>query len=166
MLQRFINVDRDGAVSIQGDLRVLYSTMLMIRVMLLSGSRSYLSYGLTTAIRYSTVRRQFKNISGKKEETQLINYQTQQMKLFPLMATMFAHSFTQDHIVAKFKQLLKDIKKQNFKNLDLLHHYTSGMKSVFTQDTYDGLLQIRQSLGGGGYSAWSGIPRLIEDYSP
>jgi acyl-CoA oxidase len=94
MLQRFINVDRDGSVSIQGDLRVLYSTMLMIRVMLLSGSRNYLAVGLTTAIRYSTVRRQFKNISGKKEETQLINYQTQQMKLFPLMATMFAHSFT------------------------------------------------------------------------
>lgn len=88
------------------------------------------------------------------------------MKLFPLMATMFAHSFASDHIVDKFNQLLKEIKKQNFKNLDLLHHYTSGMKSVFTQDCYDGLLQIRQSLGGGGYSAWSGIPKLIEDYSP
>jgi len=28
------------------------------------------------------------------------------------------------------------------------------------------LLVIRQSLGGAGYSAWSGIPFLIEDYSP
>ena len=88
------------------------------------------------------------------------------MKLFPLLATTFAHSFASDHIVDKFQQLLKDIKKQNFKNLDLLHHYTSGMKSVFTQDCYDGLLHMRQSLGGGGYSAWSGIPKLIEDYSP
>jgi hypothetical protein len=54
------------------------------------------------------------------------------MKLFPLLATMFAQSFAQDHVVEKFNQLLKDIKKQNFKNLDLLHHYTSGMKSVYT----------------------------------
>jgi hypothetical protein len=68
MLQRFINVDRDGSVSIQGDLRVLYSTMLMIRVMLLAGSKLYMSAGLTIALRYSCVRRQFKNISGKKEE--------------------------------------------------------------------------------------------------
>lgn len=74
MLQRFIAVDRDGSVSIQGDMRVLYSTMLFIRVMLLSGSRHYLSLGLTIGLRYSVVRRQFKNISGKKEETQLLDY--------------------------------------------------------------------------------------------
>jgi hypothetical protein len=43
MLQRFISVDREGAVSIQGDLRVLYSTMLMIRVMLIAGAKSYLA---------------------------------------------------------------------------------------------------------------------------
>ena len=62
--------------------------------------------------------------------------------------------------------MIEEIKKQNFKNLDLLHHYTSGMKSVYTQNVYDSLLQIRQSIGGAGYSAWSGIPRMIEDYSP
>jgi acyl-CoA oxidase len=28
------------------------------------------------------------------------------------------------------------------------------------------MLQIRQCIGGAGYSAWSGIPRLIEDFSP
>ena len=40
------------------------------------------------------------------------------------------------------------------------------MKSVFTQDTHDGVLLIRQSLGGAGFTAWSGLPRLIEDFSP
>jgi len=57
MLQKFISVDKEGAVSIQGDLRVLYSTMLMIRVMLLSGARSYLAKGLLISLRYSAVRR-------------------------------------------------------------------------------------------------------------
>jgi acyl-CoA oxidase len=28
------------------------------------------------------------------------------------------------------------------------------------------MVLIRQSLGGAGYSAWSGIPFLMEDYSP
>tara|TARA_B110000285_G_C14493780_1_gene325109 strand:+ start:165 stop:302 length:138 start_codon:yes stop_codon:yes gene_type:complete len=30
----------------------------------------------------------------------------------------------------------------------------------------DGMLVARQSVGGAGYSAWSGIPRQIEEYSP
>jgi acyl-CoA oxidase len=76
MLQKFVTVDRDGSVSIQGDLRVLYSTMLMIRMMLLAASKYYFSYSLTIALRYSVVRRQFKNVSGKKEETKLLDYQT------------------------------------------------------------------------------------------
>lgn len=49
----------------------------MIRVMLTHGSKLYLANGLTIALRYSVVRRQFKNISGQKEETQLLDYQTQ-----------------------------------------------------------------------------------------
>lgn len=41
-------------------------------------------------------------------------------------------SFADDHVANKYEQLLEEIKKQNFKNMDLLHHYTSGMKAVFT----------------------------------
>ena len=37
------------------------------------------------------------------------------------------------------------------------------MKDVFTQDNLDGILQMRQSLGGAGYSAWSGIPSVFDD---
>jgi hypothetical protein len=59
-----------------------------------------------------------------------------------------------------------EIAEGDFKSMDLIHHLTSGGKSVFTQDCHDSLLVVRQSLGGAGYSAWSGIPYLIEDYSP
>jgi acyl-CoA oxidase len=90
MLQKFISVDRDGSVSINGDLRVLYSTMMLIRQSLICWTKYYLAKALTIAIRYSIVRRQFKNISGRKEETQLLDYQTQQQKLFPIVARMFA----------------------------------------------------------------------------
>jgi len=46
-----------------------------------------------------------------------------------------------------------------------MHHYTSGGKSIFTQEAVDCNIQIRQALGGAGYSAWSGIPRIIENVS-
>lgn len=29
----------------------------------------------------------------------------------------------------------------------------------------DGLMLIRQSIGGAGYTAWSGIPSIITDFS-
>ena len=90
MLQKFISVDRNGDIEMRGDLRIMYSTMLQVRCSLIYQAKMYLAPALTIGIRYSIVRRQFKNISGQPTETQLIDYQTQQFKLFPLVATMFA----------------------------------------------------------------------------
>ena len=140
--------------------------MLYIRVAIVNNGFKYLAVSLLIALRYSAVRRQFRNISGQKEEVQLLDYQTQQFKLFPLLANCFAQAAASDIVSTKFYQMLEDIKTGNFKLLDLLHHYTSGMKSIYTDDVMKGMLTVRQSIGGAGYSAWSGIPRLIEDYSP
>ena len=57
--------------------------MLKTRVLIFCASQYITGGMLLIAIRYSVVRRQFRNISGKKEETKLLDYQTQQMKLFP-----------------------------------------------------------------------------------
>jgi len=79
---------------------------------------------------------------------------------------MFATRFASHYLNQKFGQLMDDINNDNFDLLDICHHFSSGMKGVFTQDGFDGCVQIRQALGGAGYSAWSGLPRLVEDYSP
>jgi hypothetical protein len=79
---------------------------------------------------------------------------------------MYAHSYSASHVLGLYEQMLEDAKKGEFELLDIMHHYTSGMKSLFTQECYDNLIAIRQSLGGAGYSAWSGIPSMIENYSP
>lgn len=61
---RFLKVDREGAVSIEGDLRIIYSTMLKTRFTIISAGPPVLGTQLLVAMRYSAVRRQFKNISG------------------------------------------------------------------------------------------------------
>lgn len=61
MLMRYAKVDREGNFSIQGDIRILYIAMSTIRVGLLDHSADYLSRGLTIGLRYSAIRRQFKN---------------------------------------------------------------------------------------------------------
>jgi hypothetical protein len=62
------------------------------------------------------------------------------------------------HVLNVYSELLEEIKVGQFEKLDILHHLASGMKSYFTQVANDGLYTIRQSVGGGGYTAWSGIP--------
>ena len=69
MLQKFVQVDREGTFSIEGDLREMYAVMMYIRTSMMYKTKMYLAKALTIGLRYSVVRRQFKNISGQKEET-------------------------------------------------------------------------------------------------
>lgn len=39
----------------------------------------------------------------------------------------------------------------NFKLLDVLHHFTSGLKAFATEQQYVGLDEMRQSCGGAGF---------------
>lgn len=57
MLMRFCHVDREGNFEIRGDIRVLYSTMLFIRVMLVRTANAPLFAQLTIALRFAAVRR-------------------------------------------------------------------------------------------------------------
>lgn len=75
MLMKYAKVERDGSFSINGDVRGLYSAMMMIRVQLANHSFEYLERGLTIALRYSVIRRQFKNnLDNPKTETKLLDY--------------------------------------------------------------------------------------------
>ena len=57
-------VDSNGDITMGSDLRIMYSTMLTVRCNIVVSTKMYLAPALTIGIRYSTVRRQFKNISG------------------------------------------------------------------------------------------------------
>ena len=60
----------------------------------------------------------------------------------------------------------EEVQRGKFKTLNLMHHFTSGLKSLFSQTTYDGIELIRINCGGAGYSAWSNLPALYDKYSP
>ena len=52
-----MTVDRDGSVSMKGDMRMLYATMMKTRGGIYKGQRWILHLALLVAIRYSIVRR-------------------------------------------------------------------------------------------------------------
>ena len=107
MLMKYTKVEEDGSFSINGDVRGLYSIMMDIRMQLIGHSSEFLFRGLTIALRYSVIRRQFKNnIDNPKTETKLLDYQTQQMKLLPLLAMTFAIRFSFRTLWMKYFDLL------------------------------------------------------------
>lgn len=59
-----------------GDPRILYATMMKTRIDIFSMLSFYSWRVQLIAIRYSLVRRQFRNGPGKKEETKLLDYPT------------------------------------------------------------------------------------------
>mmetsp|Transcript_22926 Transcript_22926/g.35311 ORF Transcript_22926/g.35311 Transcript_22926/m.35311 type:complete len:420 (-) Transcript_22926:426-1685(-) len=167
LLSRYVSVDKEGNFSIEGDPRMLYSVMMDIRLQLVQHSGATLARAALITLRYSAVRRQFRSqIGDKKTETKLIDYQTQQQKLFPLAAAGLAFLMAHAELNIVYMRLIKEGKEGNFEDLELCHHLTSGMKSVFTSFCMDGLHKAREAVGGAGYSAWSSLPYLIDDFSP
>ena len=132
LLARYTRVNREGEFSIEGDIRNVYSVMSLIRAFFVAWSAQTLMRGCLIATRYSAVRRQFKNTDGQKAETKLIDYQTQQQKLFPLIAQGFSFFMAFGFVLKIYFQLRENIKKEDYTLMDEMHHLTSGMKSVFT----------------------------------
>ena len=60
----------------------------------------------------------------------------------------------------------EDIMNDKFDLLDVMHHYTSGFKSVLSQNVFENGDICRQSLGGVGISLHSMIPVMVQDYAP
>lgn len=61
---------------------------------------------------------------------------------------------------------MAEVETNKFTRLDLVHHLSAGMKAVYTTEFCANLDIIRVSLGGAGFSSWSGIPWFIEANSP
>lgn len=51
------SVERDGSFKLKGDPRVLYSTMMLIRMTIITDVPNYLLSALQIALRYASVRR-------------------------------------------------------------------------------------------------------------
>jgi acyl-CoA oxidase len=60
----------------------------------------------------------------------------------------------------------EELKIGKFKTLDILHHFTSGLKAIFTTMAYQGIDNVRSNCGGAGYSNHSYLPQIFSEYSP
>ena len=142
-------------------------------------SSEFAKKAITIAIRYACVRRQFGSSpdgTGHEEELKIMDYQTHQKRLIPLLAYTYACCFTASHVRIVFseqEQKLNSIGPDTpleellevVSILKDVHGTSAGLKAFCTWRTLNLIEECRQSLGGLGYSSYTGLASLFADFA-
>ncbi|XAR70483.1 Acyl-CoA oxidase [Bertholletia excelsa] len=166
MLMRVSQVTREGKYMMSNVPRQLvYGTMVYVRQTIVADASCALSRAVCIATRYSAVRRQFGSQNGGPE-TQVIDYKTQQSRLFPLLASAYAFRFVGEWLNGLYTDVMQRLQANDFSTLPEAHACTAGLKSLTTTATADGIEECRKLCGGHGYLCSSGLPELFAVYVP
>ncbi|XP_048869578.1 peroxisomal acyl-coenzyme A oxidase 1 isoform X2 [Brienomyrus brachyistius] len=165
MLMKYAKVEPDGTYRKPPSDKLTYGTMVFIRSMIVGESARALSKACTIAIRYSAVRHQSELRAGEPEP-QILDYQTQQHKLFPLLATAYAFHFLGQFMNQTYQRITGDINQGDFSELPELHALSAGLKAFTTWAANGGIEVCRMACGGHGYSRCSSLPDIYVTFTP
>ncbi|XP_028301926.1 peroxisomal acyl-coenzyme A oxidase 1 isoform X1 [Gouania willdenowi] len=165
MLMKYAKVEPNGTYVKPPSAKLTYGTMVFIRSMIVGESARALSKACTIAIRYSAVRHQ-SEIRPGEPEPQILDYQTQQYKLFPLLAEAYAFLFVGQYMGQTYNRINGDINQGDFSELPELHALSAGLKAFTTWAANSGIEVCRMSCGGHGYSRSSALPDIYVNFTP
>ncbi|KAM9314154.1 peroxisomal acyl-coenzyme A oxidase 1 isoform 1-T1 [Pholidichthys leucotaenia] len=165
MLMKYAKVEPDGTYIKPPSTKLTYGTMVFIRSLIVGDSARVLSKACTIAIRYSAVRHQ-SEIRPGEPEPQILDYQTQQYKLFPLLAMAYAFTFVGQYMRETYHRITEDINQGNFNELPELHALSAGLKAFTTWEANSAIEVCRMSCGGHGYSRSSALPDIYVEFTP
>lgn len=166
MLMRISTVTKEGEYKrSKVPPQILYGAMVTAREIIISEAAINLSRAVTIAVRYSAVRRQFGATEGTSEQ-QVLNYVTQQQRLFPLLAAVYAFQFAAQWLRRLYEDVEKRLKDNDFSTMPEVHSCTAGLKALTTSVTAAGIEECRKLCGGHGYLCTSGLPELYAAYLP
>ncbi|TPX31171.1 acyl-CoA oxidase [Synchytrium microbalum] len=178
MLAKFSHVTKDGTYvkPKQGEERANYGTMIMVRARMVQAASTTAARAATIAVRYSAIRRQFANpeasagdqlakeyqkSSSRPIETAVIDYSSQQYRLFSTIAKAYALHFTG----VAMKNLFETFQEGARELLPEVHATSSGLKSFCTTMAIDCIIDMRTSCGGHGYHQFSGMAGFPDFYA-
>lgn len=164
LLNRFGDVSRDGKYSselssINKRFAATLGELVGGRVALAYTSVGVLKVAGTIAIRYSLLRQQFG--PPKQPEVRILDYQSQQHKLMPMLASTYAFHFATLHLVERYSEM----KKTNDEHVVAdVHALSAGLKAYVTSYTAKSLSVCREACGGHGYAAVNRFGGLRNDH--
>ncbi|XP_063149125.1 peroxisomal acyl-coenzyme A oxidase 1 isoform X2 [Candoia aspera] len=165
MLMKHAKVEPDGTYVKPLNAKLTYGTMVFIRSMIVGDAARSLARACTIAIRYSAVRHQSELQPGEPEP-QILDYQTQQYKLFPLLATAYAFHFVGAYMKDTYRRITGNISDGDLSELPELHALSAGLKAFSSWTANAGIEECRMACGGHGYSRCSGLPDIYVNFTP
>ncbi|SDA02894.1 BZ3500_MvSof-1268-A1-R1_Chr11-1g03206 [Microbotryum saponariae] len=172
-LARWAKVDIEtGKFEKPVNARLSYGTMTYIRANIVQQARMVLARSATVAIRYCAVRRQFADrdapvLDGNKPaETQVLNYQLVQHRIFPPLVQAFACHYTGKEMFRLYEDNQTAMADGDFSRLADVHASSSGLKSLCTIMASGAIEECRRACGGHGFSLSGGLASFYADYLP
>ncbi|XWS29508.1 hypothetical protein CRYUN_Cryun24cG0035000 [Craigia yunnanensis] len=137
----------NGALRFRGRVGLAYSSVGVLKV------------SVTIAVRYSLLRQQFG--PPRQPEVSILDYQSQQHKLMPMLASTYAFHFATQYLVEKYSEMKKTHDEQLVGDV---HALSAGLKSYVTSYTAKSLSTCREACGGHGYAAVNRFGTLRNDH--
>ncbi|GMT21541.1 hypothetical protein PFISCL1PPCAC_12838 [Pristionchus fissidentatus] len=159
MLMKHAKVATNGTYTPPIHSKLNYGSMVFVRAHMIFTQARNLCSAVTIATRYSAVRRQGK-IDKSSPEVQVLDYQTQQYRIFPQISRAFAYLFTGLEVKQLYKNAMRGLDEGETDLLPDLHALTSGLKSIVSYNAGLAVEQCRMACGEHGYSDASGLPKL------
>ncbi|KAJ8736597.1 hypothetical protein PYW08_007253 [Mythimna loreyi] len=159
MLMKNAQVLKDGTFKKSPNSKLTYGTMVYVRVVIVNAMANQLARAVTIAVRYSAVRRQ-SELKPNAGEPQILDYVTQQHKLFIAIASCHAFSLTAKWLARMYQKVTSDLEKGNMDALPELHAAACCLKAVTTWDASAMAERCRTSCGGHGYMLSSNLPQI------
>lgn len=158
MLDRFARVTAEGVYEseIPSPSRRFFTmlgTLVAGRVSIASAAVSVAKVGLTVAIRYAAMRRQFGPPGGP--ETTILDYPSHQRRLLPALATTYALHFAAGALQARYVRGGEDTRE--------VEAMAAGLKAYASWHTTRTLQDCRECCGGQGYLSINRLPVLMDD---
>eukprot|EP00743_Colponemidia_sp_Colp-15_P007156 GILK01007723.1.p1 GENE.GILK01007723.1~~GILK01007723.1.p1 ORF type:complete len:666 (-),score=84.72 GILK01007723.1:138-1973(-) len=163
MLMRYSKLSREGVYSKPPHDKLSYIGMVSVRTALVAAAAYGLARSTVIAVRYSAVRRQFGE-QGQAEK-QILDYQNQQYRVLPHVATAYALNFTAKFMTQLFTSLTGDLQHGDLSVLAELHATASGLKCWTSYLAVEGMDECRLACGGHGFSLFSGIPEYAQGFA-
>ena len=170
LLDRYGSVDSKGKYSSPIDnpkrrFFVMLGTLVQGRVSLDGAAVVAAKAALQIAISYANKRRQFPNSSG--EEKLLMDYQTHQYRLLPLLAETYAASFAHEELLAEFSKVFARLASaggEEVEGMQDLETHAATLKAINTWHALNTLQQAREACGGSGFLQENHIAQMRADF--
>lgn len=143
LLSRYAKVDPvTGAFKKEGHPGLVYGSLTNVRANIVMHSRLILARAVTIAVRYTSIRKQFKDRDAPGDtapEMAVLDYPTVQIRILPLLATTFALHYTGEAMYNLYYNSREAIERGDFSSIAELHSTSSGLKSLCTTYAANGI---------------------------